>query len=173
MTRLPPAATRCPWTARVGVVSAFRATSVLGVIVGETLLTSCSLSYSAGRETVFEQLFSPSTFVVDSMTEAGEYSGAQLVLDEGGSATVRDYPVGVVRTEPSGRVCLDPSGELLSAQGSWREDDRGHIFLSFDDSESLLGAGEKNMGELDWSRPGLAFCGEQDVLLFVTRDAHE
>ena len=137
------------------------------------LLPGCAMSSLTGRESVFEQLHSPSTFFVDPVTEDGERSKAQLVLDEDGSAEALDYPSGEVRTEPNGRVCLGPDGEVVSAQGTWRADDKGHIFLSFDGSESILGAGTKNMGELDWARPGLAFCGQHDVLLFVTQDARE
>lgn len=150
-----------------------RVISASAVVACVALLAGCALSDSTGRESVFEQLHSPSTFFVDPVLEDGERSKAQLVLDEDGSATARDYPSGAVRTEPSGRVCLEPNGELVSAQGTWRADDKGHIFISFEGSESLLGAGTKNMGELDWARPGLAFCGRQDVLLFVTRDARE
>lgn len=109
---------------------------------------------------MFEQLYSPSTFFADPVMEDGEWSETQLVLDADGRVTVCDHPGGVVRTEPSGRICLESSGQFVSAEGTWRADDRGHIFLSFDGSESILGAGTKNMGELDWTRPGLAFCGK-------------
>lgn len=150
-----------------------RTISASAVIVGLALLPGCALSNATARESVFDQVYSPATFFVDPVMEDGEWSEAQLVLDADGSATARDYPSGVVRTEPSGRICLEPSSDPLSAQGTWRADDKGHIFLSFDASESILGAGTKNMGELDWTQPALAFCGQGDVLLFVTRDARE